>query len=367
MSCESAHALPSTRHPPLFCLRVFFLFFSNVTPFLLLPCSAPRPPRRPPRGSAAGSGGAPAPEQRARRRGARGAAPGGAAPEVWFSRRSRAAAAATFAGVETGFVRCGSWAPSFMTARSGEPTPCEVSGPGGGSLSGKLLGNGLEKRFRARGEGSGEKVDGSCPPAGVVTGGVIPAPTPRSLPRQMGGWADTPRPPVLGSPAPWRAGRRDAAVAGSVCAVMFSPAAARGARQVSHTAAPAAAWSRHGEGFPVSPQKLSGLCSPSGTSPGGPHCPWVANWVGRVALPGNPLPVPGGLCGPSRLCCLRSPVVEGGERFLRGWQPHPVRVPPENRVSSPTGHPQARITARPVRLERGCVLARRAPRCSVEG
>lgn len=57
-------------------------------------------------------------------------------------------------------MRCGSWAPSFMTARSGEPTPCEVSGPAGGSLLGKLLVNGLEKRFRTREEGPREKVDG---------------------------------------------------------------------------------------------------------------------------------------------------------------------------------------------------------------
>lgn len=79
-------------------------------------------------------------------------------------------------------------------------------------------------------------------------------------------------------------------------------------------------------------------------------------------VPGNRLPMPEGLLGPPSLCCLRSPIVEGSERLLQGLQPHTVGVSPDRRVSSPTGHLQARRTACPVGLDRGCVLARRAPK-----
>lgn len=141
MSCESAHAPPALQPSSLFFLFFFlsvcvcvFSFIFNVTQFLSPSPACRQPAAAPPtpaelRGGRAG-------EERARQRAARGAAPRGAAWEGWFSRQSRAAAAAASAGAETGFSWCSSRAPSFMTARSGEsPTPCEVSGRRRGSGS----------------------------------------------------------------------------------------------------------------------------------------------------------------------------------------------------------------------------------------
>lgn len=188
VSCESAHALPSPQPSALFfflcpCIFLFYCcFFPSVTPFPhFLPShkhthtsqiasrrrsAAPATPAGVP--LLAGGCAAAVPEQLSRRRAVRGAAPLRAAPrraasEGWCSRQSRAAAPAASAGAETGFSWCGSRAPSFMTARSGEsPTPCEVSGLGGvGSglsylflFSGETAGDGVGEEVLCRGRGS---------------------------------------------------------------------------------------------------------------------------------------------------------------------------------------------------------------------
>lgn len=94
---------------------------------------------------------------------------------------------------------------------------------------GKLLGSGLEKRFRARGEGRGEKVDGSCSPAGVAGDGVIPAPAGAVTeePSAAGGGRTPPNLSWGARPIAGRQAEGRAQVIGSVC-VVESPPEGRG-------------------------------------------------------------------------------------------------------------------------------------------
>lgn len=176
------------------------------------------------------------------------------------------------------------------------------------------------RRGWRRGFALGERVRGrklvgrARPPAWLLTVWFRqprgPRPRPRSLPRQMvGGHPSRTCPGSPGRPGPCRRaeGRLRCLAVSVPCRPHLQLPAGRGRCPVRRNPLPLGPGS-----LPAprgAPQKLSGLCSPAGTSPGGPHSPWVANWAGRVALPGNPLPVPAGLFGLPRLCCLRSPVV----------------------------------------------------------
>lgn len=174
-------------------------------------------------------------------------------------------------------------------------------------------------------------MSGARPPAWLLTVRFLhrrgPRPSPRSLPRRW--WAGTPHVPVLGSPAPpWPVAGRQKGGSGAwqcLCRAVPTCSCPRGAAGVPYGRARCRlvpGRCQHGEGWHFfAPQKLSGLRSPAGTSPAGPHSPWVANWVGRVALPG--IPVPAGPFGPPSLCTLRSPIVDGGESPLQGLQPLP--------------------------------------------
>lgn len=159
----------------------------------------------------------------------------------------------------------------------------------GGRLSlGKRDG---EEVLRTRGEGPGEKVDGWCPSAGAATDGVIPAPaTPPGAPPAVEGgghpWGTCPG-ARRARPVPGRQGDAQC----PRCPRRAVPArSCPGPRQVSRTAEPAAAGSRHGEGLPIPPQKLSGLCSPAWRLP--------LPMGGKGCAARSPLPVPRGLSGP---------------------------------------------------------------------
>lgn len=101
------------------------------------------------------------------------------------------------------------------------------------------------------------------------------------------------------------------------------------------------------------PQKLSGLRSRTGTSSGGPHFPWVANWVGRVVLPG--IPVPAGPFGPPSLCCaaLSWVVVRASSRACSSSREGPAGEQSMVTDGTPSGMENC-WGACPVGMERGC-------------